>query len=119
LQEDELSDILKNMDAAMACAMWQEANVLKKSQRTIFRFLAAEYSGHLVVPESQVDAFGQDHVPPLTGSFKDPGSRKMIHFWMKPIARLLEVSVSTYKKDNKIATDKAALGSLKSMDVVL
>ena len=27
----------KKMDAAMACAMWQEANVSKKSQRTILR----------------------------------------------------------------------------------
>jgi hypothetical protein len=29
------------------------------------------------------------------------------------------VSVSTYVQENKIATDKAAPGSLKSMDVVL
>ena len=27
----------KKMDAATACAMWQEANVSKKSQRTILR----------------------------------------------------------------------------------
>jgi hypothetical protein len=60
----------KKMDAATACAMWQEANVLKRSQRTIPRYLAAEYSGRLVVPESQVGAFGQAHLPPVvTGSF--------------------------------------------------
>jgi hypothetical protein len=33
----------KKMDAATACAMWQEANVSRKSQRTILRYLAAEY----------------------------------------------------------------------------
>jgi hypothetical protein len=35
----------KKMDAATACAMWQEASVSKKSQRTILRYLAAEYGG--------------------------------------------------------------------------
>ena len=40
----------KKMDAATACAMWQEANISKKSQRTILRYLAAEYGGRLVVP---------------------------------------------------------------------
>ena len=62
----------KKMDAATACAMWQEANVPRKSQRTILRYLAAEYGCRLVVPEAEVDAFGQDHVPPVTGSFEDP-----------------------------------------------
>jgi hypothetical protein len=47
----------KKMDAVMACAMWQEANVSRKSQRTILRYLAAEYGCHLVVPEAEVDAF--------------------------------------------------------------
>jgi hypothetical protein len=32
----------KKMDAATAWAMWQEANVSKKSKRTILRYLAAE-----------------------------------------------------------------------------
>jgi hypothetical protein len=86
----------KKMDAAAACAMWQEANVSRKSQRTILRYLAAEYGCRLVVPEAEVDAFGQDHVPPVTGSFEDPVTRKTIHFWTKPMAKLLEVSVSTY-----------------------
>jgi hypothetical protein len=90
----------KKMDAATACAMWQEANnVSKKSQRTILRYLAAEYSGRLVVPESQVDAFGQAHVEPITGSFEDPVTRKTIHYLMKPIAEPLEVSVSTYSRE--------------------
>ena len=109
----------KKMDAATACAMWQEANSSKKSQRTILRYLAAEFGGRLVVPESQVDAFGQDHVPPDTGSFEDPMTRKMIHYWTKPIAQLLEVSMSTYIKENNIATNEGTLSSLKSMDMVL
>ncbi len=71
--------------------------------------MAAEYGGRLVAPEAQVDAFGQDHVPPVTGSFEDPVTRKVINFWTKPIAQLLEVSVSTYAKENKIASDEAAL----------
>jgi hypothetical protein len=58
-------------------------------------------------------------VPPITGSFEDPVTSKTIHFWTKPIAKLLEVSVSTYVKENGIATDQAALGILKSIDVVL
>jgi hypothetical protein len=82
--------------------------------------LSAEYGGRLVVPASQVGAFGQAHVPPVTGSFKDPVTRKTIHIWTKPIAELLEVSVtSTYIQENKMATDKGALSTLKSMDVVL
>jgi hypothetical protein len=109
----------KKMDAATACAMWQEADVSKKSQRTILRYLAAEFGGRLVVPELQVDAFGQAGVEPITGSFEDPVTRKTIHYWTKSIAELLEVSVSTYIQENKMATDKGALSSLKSMDVVL
>ncbi len=109
----------KKMDAATACAMWQEANVSRKSQRTILRYLAAEYGCRLVVPEAEVDAFGQDHVPPVTGSFEDPVTSKTIHFWTKPIAKLLEVSVSTYVREKSIAADDAALAILKSIDVVL
>ena len=75
----------KKMDAATACAMWQEANVSKKSQRTILRYFAAEFGGRLVVPEAQVDAFGQDHVPPVTGTFEDAVTGKTIHYWTKPI----------------------------------
>jgi hypothetical protein len=83
------------------------------------RYFAAEFGGRLVVPEAQVDAFGQDHVPPVPGSFEDAATGKTIHFWTKPIARLLEVSLSTYVQEKKITTDEAALGQLQSMDVVL
>jgi hypothetical protein len=48
----------KKMDAAVPCAMWQEANVSKKIWRTILRYLPTEYGGRLVVQEVQVDAFG-------------------------------------------------------------
>ena len=72
-----------------------------------------------MVPEAQVDAFGQDHVPPVPGSFEDAATGKTIHFWTKPIARLLEVSVSTYAQEKKITTDEAGFGRLQSMDVVL
>jgi hypothetical protein len=109
----------KKMDAAMTCVMWQEANVSQKSQRTILRYLSTEYGCRLVVPEAEADAFGQDYVPPVTGSFEDPVTSKRIHFWTKPIAKLLEVSVSTYIQEKSIAADDAALGILKSIDVVL
>jgi hypothetical protein len=75
--------------------------------------------GRLVVPEAQVDTFGQNHMPPVPGSFEDAATGKTIHFWTKPIAWLLEVSVSMYAQEKKIAMDKAALGHLKSIDVVL
>jgi hypothetical protein len=77
---------LKKMDVASAFALWQEANASRKKQRTILRYLAAEYSCHLVVPKAEVDALGHDHVPPVTGSFEDLMMSKMIHFWTKPIA---------------------------------
>jgi hypothetical protein len=100
--------------------MWQGANVSPKSQRTILRYSAVEYGCHLVVPKAEVGAFGQDHVPPITGSFEDPMTSKMIHFCTKPVAKLLEVPpVSTYVQDKSIAADDAALGILKSIDVVL
>ena len=71
----------------------------------------------MTVPEAQVDAFGQDHVPPVPGSYEDPATGKTIHFWTKPIGQLLEVSVATYAK-KKVAT-ATALESLQSIDVVL
>jgi hypothetical protein len=58
-------------------------------------------------------------VPPVTGSFEDPVTSKTIHFWTKPGAKLLEVSVSTYIQEKSIAADDSALGMLKSIDVVL
>jgi hypothetical protein len=58
-------------------------------------------------------------VPPVPGSFEDPVTRKTIHFWTKPIAILLEVSVSTYIREKSVAADDSALGMLKSIDVVL
>jgi hypothetical protein len=71
----------------------------------------------VTVPEAQVDAFGQDHVPPVVGSFEDAATGKTIHYWTKPIAQLLEVSVATYAKE-RIATNPT-LNNLKSIDVVL
>jgi hypothetical protein len=67
--------------------MWHKANVSKKSQRRIIRYLAAEYGGCLVVPEAKVDI----HVSPVTGIFEGLVTRKIIYFWTKPIAWLLEV----------------------------
>jgi hypothetical protein len=58
-------------------------------------------------------------VPPLTGSFEGPVTRKTIHFWTKPIAQLLEASMSPYTKGKKMATDEGALSNMKIMDVVL
>ena len=71
----------------------------------------------MTVPEAQVDAFGQDHVPPVVGTFEDAATGKTIHYWTKPIARLLEVSVATYAQE-RIATNPT-LNNLKSIDVVL
>jgi hypothetical protein len=87
---------LKKMDAGTACAMWQEAKDSKKNQRTIHRYLAIEYGGCLVGPDAQVDTFGQDPLPPVTGGFENPVTSKKIHFWTKLIAQLLEASVSVY-----------------------
>ncbi len=63
------------------------------------RYLAAEFGGRVTVPEAQVDAFGQDHIPPVVGSFEDAVTGKTIHYWTKPIAQLLEVSVSTCTRE--------------------
>jgi hypothetical protein len=84
---------------------------------TATRYLAAEFGGRVTVPETQVDAFGQDHVPPVVGSYEDPVTGKTIHFWTKPIAKLLEVSVATYAQER--AATNPALDNLKSIDVVL
>jgi hypothetical protein len=81
------------------------------------RYLAAEFGGRVTVPEAQVDAFGQDHVPPVVGTFEDAATGKTIHFWTKPIAQLLEVSVATYAQE-RIATNPT-LNNLKGIDVVL
>jgi hypothetical protein len=61
-----------------------------------------QFGGHVTVPEAQVDAFGQDHVPPVVGSFKDPITGKPIHYWTKLIANLLEVSVATYTQERNL-----------------
>jgi hypothetical protein len=58
-----------------------------------YRYLAADEYG-LVVLEAQVGR--------TTVIFEDLVTRKTIHFWMEPIAQLLEVSVSTYAQENKI-----------------
>jgi hypothetical protein len=111
----------KKMDAATACAMWQEANVSRKSQKTILRYLAAEYGCRLVIAEQRLILLDRTMWPPVTGSFEDPVTSKAddIHFWAKPVAKLLEVSVSPYIREKSIAADDSALGMLKSIDDVL
>ncbi len=84
---------------------------------TTIRYLAAEFGGRVTVPEAQVDAFGQDHVPPVVGSFEDPITGKTIHFWTKPIGQLLEVSVATYAQET--FSTNPTLDNLRSIDVVL
>jgi hypothetical protein len=73
---------------------------------TTIRYLAAEFGGRVTVPEAQVDAFGQDHIPPVVGSFEDPITGKTIHYWTKQFAKLLEVSVATYAQERN-ATNTA------------
>jgi hypothetical protein len=95
LQEDGLFDILEEDGYGDGmCDVAGSQCVLEKPEDD-FRYLSAEYGCCLVVPKAEVGAFGQDHVPPVTGSFEDPVTSKTIHFWTKPIAKLLEVSVST------------------------
>jgi hypothetical protein len=56
-------------------------------------------------------------VPPVVGSFEDPLTGKTIHFWTKPIAQLLEMSVGTYAQET--VSTNPTLDNLRSIDVVL
>jgi hypothetical protein len=104
------------MDAATACAMWQESNVSKKSQRTILRYLAAKFGTQLVVPEAEVDSFGQNHIPPVTSSYLTSEGKK-IHFWTKPINKLLEKLVATNANETSLSDDDI-LATIKGVDIV-
>jgi hypothetical protein len=106
----------KKMDAATACAMWQESNVSRKSSRTILRYLAAEFGTRLVVPEAEVDSFGQNHIPPVSSSYLTSEGKK-IHFWTKPIGKVLEASVATFVNE-KTLSDDDILATVKGIDIV-
>jgi hypothetical protein len=89
--------------------------------------LAAEYGCRLVVLEAEVDAFGQEHAPPVTGSFEDLATSKTIRFWTKPIAKLPEVSVYLHMYERNVFSvkewsptyhDNGALWTLAAMTEV-
>ena len=52
------------MDAVTAAAMWQEANVSKRLQRIVLRYLASQFGRRLIVPQIEIDTLGQNFVEP-------------------------------------------------------
>ena len=52
------------MPAATAAAMWQDANISLTAQRIILRYLHNEFGRRLVVPESMISKYGEEHVCP-------------------------------------------------------
>ena len=86
--------LTKKMDNITAAAMWQESNISKKSQRIVLRYLSNYFGSRLVVPEYCIDELGQNHVPPQCDFFIS--DRKKIHFWTKPISKLLTTSLESF-----------------------
>eukprot|EP00978_Attheya_sp_CCMP212_P037364 scaffold175527_cov64-Attheya_sp.AAC.1 len=102
----------KVMDAPSAAAMWQEANTSKRSQRSIVRHLRAYFGTRLIVPESEIDKLGQEHVPPICDKFKM--EKKDIHFWTKPLTVVLCKGIESRLMDNFELCNE-----MKSIDVVI
>ena len=80
------------------------------------RYLSNFFGSRLVVPEYCIDELGQNHVPPQCNFFIS--DRKKIHFWTKPISKLLTTSLeslycqecSTNSDNNSISTIDIAVG---------
>ena len=51
--------LAKKMNAIAAAAMWQESNVLIRSQRIILRLLEYEFGTRFMVPEHTISELGQ------------------------------------------------------------
>ena len=103
--------LTKKMDNITAAAMWQESNISKKSQRILLRYLSNYFGSRLVVPEYCTDELGQNHVPPQCDFFIS--DRKKIHFWTKPISKLLTTSLeSLYCQKCSTNTENTPLSTI-------
>ena len=73
----------KVMDAESAAAMWEEANINTRQQRTILRHLACYFGRRLTVPLSKIRELEEGALMPTTSSVNVNG--KKIHYWYKDI----------------------------------
>jgi hypothetical protein len=76
----------KVMDAESATAMWEEANINCRQQRTILRHLACYFGRQLTVPLSKIRELEEGALMPTTCSVELKG--KKIHFGTKTYKRL-------------------------------
>jgi hypothetical protein len=77
----------KVMDAESAAAMWEEANINCRQQRTILRHLACYFGRRLTVPLSKIRELEEGALMPTTCSV-DLGGKK-INYWYKDVEEAL------------------------------
>jgi hypothetical protein len=103
----------KKMPSEHAAAMWQEANIARRAQRTILRHLSSYFGSRLVVPEAEITKLGQNHVVPDCNSFVY--EKKRIHYWTKPLTKAVEVALET--RLGEVGADGDVVP--KSIDIVV
>ena len=98
--EDEFLKVAKDlgyhfankMMPETAMAMWQDANVSEKAQRIILRYIRNEFGTRVHIPGEIGRKFGQEHIPPECSYYELPDKKK-IHYWTKPIDKVVTTCV--------------------------
>ena len=105
----------QKMDEISAAAMWQESNVTTNAQRIITRHLSDFFGNRLIVPECCITELGQNHVPPKSELIILDD--KKIHFWTKPLDKLLTRSL--LRKFSETTNDKNLSNICSKIDIVV
>ena len=112
------------MDMDTAVAMWDEANVNTRSQRTILRYFKATFGKKVVVPAHNHAKYEMESrnvgnyvsVDPISSKTTIDG--EFIHYWTKPLSKTLSASIATrlYSNEDDEEDDKKGIDNI---DLVL
>lgn len=97
--------IAHKMPPETAAAMWQDANVSITAQDIILRYLKNEFGARLVIPRRQVRNFGDNHIAPECSYYETPKQKK-IHYWTKPIDKVVTTCVEKFLEEQKEVHEK-------------
>ena len=88
--------------------MWLEANCSKTTQRITLQYLANEFGGRLVVPETDIEKLGRNFIPPMCDSTVIENMN--VHFQTKDL-----LTATTVSLEHRLSEEN----DLNSVDIIV
>ena len=113
------------MDNDTSMAMWEEANINTRSQRTILRYLHTTFGKRSIKISKQGEKGNESKgnnlgkyksVDPISNVINIEGER--IHYWTKPLIPTLSSSIATRLSVGS-STEETLMRSINNVDLVL